>query len=158
MTQTNIGISEQDRKGVTTELVKILSDAYVLYTKTRNYHWNVVGSDFSEYHKMFEEQYDAIDADIDEIAERIRALGQKTPATLAEFAKNSRLDESLGEYPDAKTMIKNLLEDHESVARSIRESIGIVGDKYHDVGTEDFLTGLLEKHEKTAWMLRSFLE
>lgn len=158
MTQTNIGISEQDRKGVTTELVKILSDAYVLYTKTRNYHWNIVGSDFSEYHKMFEEQYDAIDADIDEIAERIRALGQKTPATLAEFVKNSRLDENPGEYPDAKIMIKNLLADHESVASSIRESIGIVGDKYHDVGTEDFLTGLLEKHEKTAWMLRSFLE
>lgn len=158
MIQTNIGISEQDRKGVTAELVKILSDAYVLYTKTRNYHWNVVGSDFSEYHKMFEEQYDAIDADIDDIAERIRALGQKTPATLAEFAKNSRLDENPGDYPDAKTMIKNLLADHESVARSIRESIGIVGDKHHDVGTEDFLTGLLEKHEKTAWMLRSFLE
>lgn len=158
MSQINIGIQEQDRKAVVQELSKILADSYVLNTKTRNYHWNVVGSDFSEYHKMFEEQYNQIDADIDEIAERIRALGQKTPATLAEFGKTTRLEEHPGEYPDAKTMIKNLASDHESVSRAIRESIAIVGDKHHDVGTEDFLTGLLEKHEKTAWMLRSILE
>lgn len=158
MSQINIGIQEQDRKAVVQELAKILADAYVLYTKTRNYHWNVTGSDFSEYHKMFEEQYNEIDADIDEIAERIRALGQKTPATLAEFGKTTRLEEHPGQYPDAKTMIKNLVSDHESISRAIRESIEIVGNKHHDVGTEDFLTGLLEKHEKTAWMLRSILE
>lgn len=158
MSQINIGIQEQNRKAVVQELSKILADSYVLNTKTRNYHWNVVGSDFSEYHKMFEEQYNQIDADIDEIAERIRALGQKTPATLAEFGKTTRLEEHPGEYPDAKAMIKNLASDHESVSRAIRESIAIVGDKHHDVGTEDFLTGLLEKHEKTAWMLRSILE
>jgi starvation-inducible DNA-binding protein len=158
MSQINIGIEEQDRKAVVQVLSKILADAYVLYTKTRNYHWNVVGSDFSEYHKMFEEQYNEIDADIDEIAERIRALGQKTPATLAEFSKTTQLEEHPGQYPDAKTMIKNLADDHESVSKAIRKSITIVGDKHHDVGTEDFLTGLLEKHEKTAWMLRSILE
>ncbi len=95
--------------------------------------------------------------DIDEIAERIRALGFKVSSSLSEFQKNSQIKEHPGAYPNANTMVSNLLNDHESVIQTIREKIP-VGDKYNDIGTEDFLTALLEKHEKTAWMLRSILE
>ena len=157
MSNVNIGIEDQDRASVVDILSKLLADEYVLYTKTRNYHWNVVGPDFSEYHKMFEEQYDEIDSDIDDIAERIRSLGARSPGTLHEFAENSRLEENPKDYPPASTMVQNLLSDHEKIIRALRQDV-VSCEQHNDVGTEDFLTGLIEKHEKTAWMLRSILE
>ena len=156
--QTNTGLLEQNRQNVVGILDALLADEYVLYTKTRNYHWNVVGPHFNDYHKAFEEQYDGLSDDVDEIAERIRALGSKVSSSLGEFQKNSQLSEHPEEYPDANTMASNLLNDHEIVIRTIRENIPKIGDTYGDVGTEDFLTGLMEKHEKTAWMIRSILE
>lgn len=158
MTKTNIGITEQNRQNIVGILENILADEYVLYTKTRNYHWNVVGPHFSEYHKTFEEQYDGLSDDVDDIAERIRSLGFKAPSTLSEFQEKSRIKEHPGEYPNPKTMILNLLEDHESLIQNIREKSSEIRDQYGDAGTEDFLVGLMEKHEKTAWMLRSILE
>jgi len=157
MNKIDIGISDQDRSQVVKILERVLADQYVLYTKTRNYHWNVVGPHFGDYHKLFSDQYVALDADIDEVAERIRSLGARTPATLVEFGKNARLSEHPGEYPDAPTMIANLAADHEAVVRMLREGVEACG-KHNDAGTEDFLTGLMEKHEKTAWMLRSIAE
>ncbi|MGI9566735.1 MAG: Dps family protein [Nitrosopumilus sp.] len=156
--QTNTGITEQNRQNVADILDALLADEYVLYTKTRNYHWNVVGPHFNDYHKAFEDQYDGLSEDVDEIAERIRALGLKASSSLSEFQKNSQLSEHPGEYSDASTMASNLLKDHETVIRIIREKIPEIGSTYGDVGTEDFLTSLMEKHEKTAWMLRSILE
>ena len=158
MKQANIGMSEQNRQSTVGILENLLADEYVLYTKTRNYHWNVVGPHFNDYHKAFEEQYDGLSGDIDEVAERIRALGFKVPSSLGEFQKNSQLGEEAGKYPNASTMATNLLENHETVIQFIREKIPEIGGKYGDVGTEDFLTSLMEKHEKTAWMLRSILE
>jgi len=158
MTQANIGITEQNRHKIVEILSSILSDEYVLYTKTRNYHWNVVGPHFNEYHETFEEQYDGLADDVDEVAERIRSLGFKAPSTLSEFQKNSQLKEHPGEYPDANTMVSNLLGDHETVIKTIREKVSLISGEFGDVGTEDFLVGLMEKHEKTAWMLRSILE
>lgn len=158
MKQTNTGITEQNRQNVVNILDALLADEYVLYTKTRNYHWNVVGPHFNDYHKAFEEQYDGLSEDIDEIAERIRALGFKASSSLSEFQKNSQLEEHPGEYSDANTMASNLLNDHETIIQTIRKNIPEIGEKYGDVGTEDFLTSLMEKHEKTAWMLRSILE
>ena len=158
MDKVNIGISPKNRQGVVNILGKILADQYVLYTKTRNYHWNVTGPHFSEYHKLFAEQYAALDGDIDDVAERIRALGGKSPATLSEFSKMTRLREHPAKYPNARVMIANLLADHEAVILNLRKDVEACGSKYQDVGTEDFLTGLLEKHEKTAWMLRALLE
>ncbi len=158
MTQTNIGISEENHQNIVGILNHVLADEYVLYTKTRNYHWNVVGPHFNEYHETFEEQYDGLADDVDEVAERIRSLGYKASSTLSEFQKNSQLKEHPGEYPDANTMVSNLLEDHEFVIRSIREKASEISGQYGDAGTEDFLVGLMEKHEKTAWMLRSILE
>jgi len=158
MTQANIGITEQNRHKIVEILSSILSDEYVLYTKTRNYHWNVVGPHFNEYHETFEEQYDGLADDVDEVAERIRSLGFKAPSTLSEFQKNSQLKEHPGEYPDANTMVSNLLGDHETVIKTIREKVSLISGEFGDVGTEDFLVGLMEKHEKTAWMLRSISE
>ena len=159
MAGINIGISEEDRAGVVDILSKLLADEYVLYTKTRNYHWNVTGSDFSEYHKMFQEQYDEIDGDIDDVAERIRSLGAPSPGTLHEFVATTRLEEEQDSqaHPSAAVMTQNLLSDHEKIIQTLRQDV-VSCEKYNDVGTEDFLTGLIEKHEKTAWMLRSILE
>jgi starvation-inducible DNA-binding protein len=157
MTEINIGIADKNRQAVVGLLSKLLADEYTLYTKTRNYHWNVVGPHFSDYHKLFESQYDGLAEDVDEIAERIRTLGGKTGATLAEFVKNTRLKEHPGEYPAADRMVANLVSDHESVVKTLRADIATCEDN-NDAGTADFLTGLMEKHEKTAWMLRSILE
>ncbi len=158
MENLNIGISENDRKSVTQILSSLLADEYVLYTKTRNYHWNVVGPQFNDLHKFFQGQYEEIDGTIDEVAERIRTLGAKSPATLAEFVKTARLSERPGEYPAASAMIASLLEDHEAVIRNLRTDVEKTINEYHDAGTGDFLTGLMEEHEKMAWMLRSFLQ
>lgn len=157
MDKVNIGLVPNSRQKVIDMLGNIVADQYILYTKTRNYHWNVIGEDFIQYHKLFEDQYSAIDEDIDEVAERIRALGGKTPATLGEFLKSTTLKEHPAKYPTAKTMIANLLADHETVIRNLRKNIESCA-KLGDAGTEDFLTQLMEKHEKTAWMLRATLD
>ena len=157
MDKVNIGLATNSCQKVNDILGNIIADQYTLYTKTRNYHWNVTGEDFIQYHKLFEDQYSAIDEDIDEVAERIRALGGKTPATLGEFLKSTTLKEHPAKYPAAKTMIANLLVDHETVIRNLRKSIESCA-KLGDAGTEDFLTQLMEKHEKTAWMLRATLD
>ncbi len=156
--KTNIGISDKNRKAVVGILNRILSDEYVLYTKTRNYHWNVTGPDFSELHKFFEAQYEELNEAIDEIAERARSLGGNALGTLKEFSREARLEEKTDDYPPAKKMLANLLEDHEAVIRQLREDQKTVNEEHEDAGTCDFLTGLMEQHEKMAWMLRSYLD
>ena len=152
----NIDISDAARSSVVDILNRLLSDEYLLLTKTRNYHWNVTGPQFNDLHKFFEAQYDELNEIVDEVAERARQLGGRAFGTLAEFAKTSRLVEQPGVPPAASEMIRALLDDHESIIRSLRADIGPVADKFGDIGTSDFLTGLLEKHEKMAWMLRAF--
>ena len=154
--ETNIGISSENSKNISDILNRLISDEYILYTKTRNYHWNVVGIQFNDLHKFFESQYDELDVIIDDVAERNRALGSKAKATLSEFIGNARLKEQPDTYPETKTMLRNLLDDHESVIRTLRQDLEIC-TKLGDAGTSDFLTGLMEKHEKMAWMLRAFL-
>ena len=152
----NIGIPQKNLEKITTVLNGILSDTFVLYAKTRNYHWNVTGPNFSELHKFFEAQYETLDESMDETAERVRALGGRAFGTLAEFVRETDLKEKPGTSPDAKTMIADLLSDHETVIRKLRGAVEECDTKYGDAGTADFLTGLLEQHEKMAWMLRSF--
>jgi starvation-inducible DNA-binding protein len=154
----DIGLSEKDRDGVVKILNTLLSDEYLLYTKTRNYHWNVVGPQFNDLHKFFETQYEKLNDIVDDIAERARSLGGDAIGTLKEFLQRTRLKEHPGEYPAARQMISNLLADHEAVIRSLRIDLETCADKHHDVGTNDFLTGLMEEHEKMAWMLRAFVE
>ena len=153
----NIGISDKNREVVIKILNTILADEYVLYTKTRKYHWNVVGPQFNDLHKFFEAQYEALDEIVDEVAERARSLGGTAFGTLSEFTNHTRLKEESGKNPDAEGMISRLLTDHESIIQNLRAGLEDSADKYGDMGTSDFLTGLMEKHEKMAWMLRSFV-
>lgn len=154
----DIGIEESSIKGVVPILNTLLADEYVLYTKTRNYHWNVVGKDFKERHEFFQEQYEQVNEMIDEIAERTRQLGGLTVATLKEFLQSSNLKENPGDYPSDLKMISNLLGDHETTIKYLRKGADDCEKKYHDMGTNDFLIGLMEKHEKMAWMLRAHLD
>lgn len=140
-----------------TLLQHLLADEYVLYTKTRNFHWNVTGPRFYDLHKFFEAQYDEIDESIDEIAERIRSLGGVSAGSLAEFLKNARLSEQAGALLSPDLMVEKLLADHEAIIRTLRQDVKASNDDFGDAGTSDFLTGLMEDHEKMAWMLRSLL-
>jgi starvation-inducible DNA-binding protein len=153
----NIGIRDGDRDGVIAILNTLLADEFVLYTKTRNYHWNVTGLQFNDLHKFFETQYEALDEVIDAVAERTRALGGRAFGTLEEFRKHARLTEEPGAVPGARQMLSGLLADHEALTRALRADVDAATERFKDVGTADFLTGLLEQHEKAAWMLRSFL-
>lgn len=153
----DIGINDKNRKAVIGILNKLLADEFVLYLKTRNYHWNVEAPNFSELHKLFESQYEALDEVIDEVAERARALDGHAVATLAEYAKLSRLKESEVDTTSQKAMLSALLSDHEAIIRTLREDAAACDDKHGDAGTGDFLVGLMEEHEKTAWMLRAHL-
>jgi starvation-inducible DNA-binding protein len=154
----NIGLTDKQREGVVKILNTVLADEYVLYTKTRNYHWNVVGPQFHDLHKFFDEQYDELAEIVDDVAERARSVGGPALGTLAEFLQQTRLKEQPEQYPGAREMIANLLADHEAIIRTLRVDLETCADKYHDIGTNDFLTGLMEKHEKMAWMLRACLE
>ena len=154
----NIGLSEDSLNGVIQILNNVLCDEYVLYTKTRNYHWNVVGPHFNDRHKFFQEQYEILDEIIDEVAERARSLNGKSLGTLQEFLEYARIKESPKEYPNDLKMISNLLSDHEQIIKILRKNADECEEKYHDMGTNDFLIGIMEKHEKMAWMLRAHLD
>jgi starvation-inducible DNA-binding protein len=150
-----IGLPAKSRAQMTEVLNRLLADTVVLYLKTRNFHWNVVGPNFVELHKFFETQYDALDLVMDDIAERVRALDGIAAGSLADYVKLARLTESSG-HLSARDMLQTLLADYEAMARQLRADIE-VADDLDDAGTEDFLTGLLEGVEKSAWMLRAYL-
>ncbi|HVE13412.1 MAG TPA: DNA starvation/stationary phase protection protein [Elusimicrobiota bacterium] len=153
----HIGIGEGDRGQVARILGRLLADEFVLYAKVRNFHWNVEGPRFAQLHKFFEELYEDLDEIVDEVAERIRALDKPSPGSLAEFLKSTRLKEAPGGPLESGAMVAALLQDYEHLVRELRPEIDACIVRFHDVGTGDFLTGILEKHEKTAWMLRSHL-
>ena len=155
--KTSIGLSPEQKEGVGKILNILLADEFVLYTKTRNYHWNVTGPYFDQLHKFFEAQYGELNLIVDEVAERARALGENALGTMVEFAQQARLKEHPGRYPGAREMIANLLADHEAIIRQLRSDLDICAARHNDAGTSDFLTGIMEQHEKMAWMLRSFL-
>src|ERR1700683_2318720 len=145
---TSIGISPKNLQAVSTELTKLLADEFVLYTKTRNAHWNVEGPDFHSMHIFFEQQYEELDEIMDQVAERIRQLGHYAPATLKEFLELTHLTEKTNQKNDSLSLIEGLVADHENIIIFIRENINKFGDEYKDLGSSDFITGLMEKHEK----------
>jgi len=155
--KAKIGIKEDLLEKVAFELSKLLADEFVLYLKTRKAHWNVEGPDFHAAHKFFEEQYEFLDEVMDDVAERIRSLGHYAPATLKEYLKLTQLSEESRSSNDSTGFFKELLSDHESIIIRLREDIDAFVSKYHDAGTSDFVTGLMEKHEKLAWMIRAHL-
>jgi starvation-inducible DNA-binding protein len=153
-----IGLSPKEREGVTRILNVLLSDEYLLYTKTWKFHWNVTGLSFHDLHLFFEAQYEELDGFVDDVAERARSIGGVAFGTMREFLDNTRLKENPGKNPEAEAMVAVLLADHEHIIQSLRADLETVQNKYHDAGTADFLTGLMEKHEKMAWMLRAYLQ
>ena len=152
-----IGISEKDLHKSIELLSVVLADEMTLYVKTRKFHWNVCGESFMELHKLFQAQYTELEETIDLVAERIGKLGGKTIGTMKEFSDHSRVKESPGKYPSQKDMLKELLSDNELVIVQLRKDIEETSNKNKDAGTADFLTGLMEQHETTAWKLRRYL-
>lgn len=157
-TTPDIGLNATNVQGVVALLSRLLADEHVLYMRLRNYHWNVVGMAFGPLHELFKEQYEEIADDIDDIAERIRSLGAPAPGTMTEFLQLATLAERPGELPDDRTMVANLVADHEAIIRHLRRDVRAADEQYDDMGTSDFLTELMQKHEKMAWMLRAHLE
>lgn len=153
--KTNIGLSDEQRAGVVETLNKLLSDEHVLYVKTRNYHWNVTGRRFHDLHVFFEKQYEQLAAIIDEVAENARQFGGISFGTLREFIENAGLREEPGQIPDADAMVSNLLKDHETIIQQIRKDVDKAADELEAQDAADFLTGVLEQHNKMAWMLRA---
>jgi starvation-inducible DNA-binding protein len=154
---TNIGISEQDRRTMAQHLEVLLANEYVLYTKTLKMHWNVEGKHFGALHEFFQNHYELLLKIVDDVAERIRALGFHATGTLTEFLKQTTLSEDPGKNPPDLGMIEMLLHDHEEIIRQLRKDADIATE-LHDTGTNNFLAQLVETHEKMAWMLRSYLK
>jgi len=151
-----IGLDDAARRKVADGLTRYLADTYVLYMRTHGYHWNVEGPRFHSLHVMFEEQYRDMWAALDDLAERIRALGVYAPGNGKELAAAASLAEDTNDRPDADGMIRSLVSGHESLVRHSRELIGAAAEA-GDTGTEDLITQRLQVHEKFAWMLRASL-
>lgn len=151
--QLDIGIEETDRKEIADALSQLLADTYTLYLKTHGYHWNVTGPMFRSLHLMFEEEYMELRDAVDELAERIRALGVEAPASYAEFARLSSVEDEPGS-PAAMEMVRRLVSANETVIRTGRKVVE-AAEKANDVATADLATVRIVVHEKTAWMLRS---
>lgn len=152
----DIGINEKNRRQIADGLARLLADSYTLYLKTHNYHWNVTGPMFSTLHNLFEEEYMELATAVDEIAERIRALGFPAPGSYKEFSKLSSVVEETGAPPEAKEMIKRLAQGQQQVVKTAREVFPLAEDA-NDEPTADLLTQRMQVHEKNAWMLRSML-
>lgn len=156
--QPDLGLSVNQQKNVSEILKVVLADESLLYQKLRNYHWNVTGPHFFALHVAFENQYNEIADVIDEVAERIRQFGVYAPGTMEELKKLTRLTEQPGVYPPPRSMVAELCGDHETMIRNLREDIETIDDQDDEVGAEDLLTGILQQHQKMAWMLRMNLE
>lgn len=157
MEKLNIGLTNDQRTGLVESLNKLLADEHVLYVKTRNYHWNVTGPRFHDLHSFLEKQYEELAEIIDEVAENARMFGGVAAGSMKEFLKLARLKEHAGEIPDENGILHDLVDDHESVIRSLREEIEQADEEFNAPEAADFLTSVLEKHNKMAWMLRSHL-
>lgn len=156
MVDLHTGMTEEERNSVVELLKRVLADTYLLYLKTQNFHWNVTGPLFPQLHSMFESQYEELSEAVDAIAERIRALGAFAPGSFTSFLAYATLDEA-GEVPNPEGMLAQLLDDHESIVRNMREGFDVL-DEAGDEVTLDLFVQRMASHEKTAWMLRANLE
>ena len=152
----DIGISEEHRQQIAEGLSRLLADSYTLYLKTHNFHWNVTGPMFSTLHTLFEQHYTELATAVDEIAERIRALGVPAPGSYRQFGELSSIPEETG-VPSAEEMIRQLVQGQEAVVKTARSIFPIV-ESASDEPSADLLTQRMQIHEKNAWMLRSLLE
>ena len=154
----DIGIADEARQAITQGLSRVLADSYTLYLKTHNFHWNVTGPMFQTLHTQFEAHYNELALAVDEIAERIRALGEPAPGSYRRYAELSSIaeDDETGGSPEAMEMIRRLVDGQEAVVRTAR-SVFPVAEAANDEPTADLLTQRMQLHEKNAWMLRSML-
>lgn len=157
MKKVNIGVSEKNREALAEHLSKILADEFVLYSKTLNAHWNVEGPDFHAAHLYLETLYNQQQGIVDTVAEKIRAIGHYVPAQLNKYLELTQLSEKPLKKNDSQFLFAELLKDHESIIIFLRENISVTAEKLKAEGISDYITGLMEYHEKTAWMLRSHL-
>jgi len=151
----DIGIPAEQLEAITTGLSRLLADTYTLYLKTHNYHWNVTGPQFNTLHTMFEQQYTELAMAVDEIAERIRALGAWAPGSYSDYARLSTVKEASG-IPSAEEMVAELAADQATVVRTAR-TVFPAAEAAGDEPTADLLTQRMQVHEKTAWMLRAMI-
>ena len=156
--EATIGVKNKNKLAVAIKLSKLLADEYVLYTKTRNAHWNVEGPDFHSMHAFFEAQYKQLDDILDSVAERMRSIGHYAPATLKVFLQLTHLSEYSERDNGSQGFIGELAEDHGNIIEFIRGNIHPIDEEYKDAGTSDFITGLMGIHEKMAWMLRAHIK
>lgn len=152
----NIGIEKSKAKEIAHSLSQLLAETYTLYLKTHKYHWNVTGPSFQPLHSLFEEHYNALSEAVDEIAERIRVMDEKAPGSYKEFSELSSIKEDAKKDTEASQMLKNLLHDHEQIVRTAKSILPKL-EGANDEGTVSLLGARIEYHEKTAWMLKSFL-
>ena len=154
--KANLGIPDNHLQTVSEELNKLLADEVVLYFKTRNAHWNIERQNFHELHLFYESQYNQLDQIMDDVAERIRIIGHYTEARLTDYLKLTNLLES--PYTNVQEeQLKMLLDAHETIIKNLRRLIPFFADKQKDLGSSDFVTQLLGRHEKMAWMVRAYL-
>jgi starvation-inducible DNA-binding protein len=156
--QPQLEIKAEQLEGSADILKIFLGDEFILYGKTRIAHWNVEGPGLHEKQKFFEEQYGRLDKIMDSVAERIRALGHYVPFTVKRFFEYSFLTEQEWKKKDVAEFIKDLLFDHESIIVRLRQNTNIFADNLNDIETSDFITGLMETHEKMAWTLKAHLK
>ncbi|SDS12433.1 DNA starvation/stationary phase protection protein [Opitutus sp. GAS368] len=154
----NNGLDDAARLEVGQMLNLLLADEYMLYTTTRDYHWNVTGPEFHSLHLQFEAQSGQVSQWIDDVAERARAIGMGARGNWADLAKAARSSADPGIGLSAGRMLAELLTLHEEMVTQLRTDSAACTARFQDTGTTDFLTGLMQQHEKTAWMLRAQLE
>ena len=155
-TTIDIGIAPEQRQQIADGLGWLLADTWVLYGKTHGFDWNVTGPMFNSLHGMFDTQYNELWDSLDEIAERIRALGIPAPFGDSKLTQLATIKEA-DSIPAAMEMVAQLVADHEAVARTAR-SVFEIADAANDQPSADLLTQRLQVHEKTAWMLRSLIQ
>lgn len=158
MSSTLISQQSNRQTALSKQLKQLLANTYVIYVKTQNFHWNLLDREFVSLHKFFENQYEELADAVDELAERVRILGEASPGTMQEFLRLATLKEAA--YPSIVIQgieaITALLCDHQTIVEDLKESISQFAEAA-DPGTADLLTQRLRSHEKTVWMLHSHL-
>lgn len=132
------------------------ASSFAFYLKAHNYHWNVEGSDFKQYHDLFGGIYEEVYGSIDDFAEKIRALGTYVPASLEAFSMLSRIEDE-NNLPQPMEMIAELLEDNEKLIR-ILKLVFQSSEQAVEPGFSDFIAGRIDAHSKHGWMLRASLK
>ena len=148
-------LSADDRARLTAALKSVMGDTYALYVKTHGYHWNVTGPRFKSLHEMFMEQYTELWTALDEIAERIRTLGEFAPGSTEQILEHATIKPD-NSQPDADSMVENLAKGHDMLSTTLKKALD-VADEIGDDVTVDLFTQRMTVSQKTAWMLRSSL-